>query len=147
MDGGGASLRGIRLNNNNKKNQTNIITTKNFFFFMLQGFILIILFPNIRDVSKRENWYLASFCCCSWDGSNPQVNKNPMTCLPSHTFIYSNYDVSPKYRWSHTYVTLNNSLGNTIIPSQRLVTMSASLRTQTVLHSYSSSPKHNESVS
>ena len=32
-------------------------------------------------------------------------------------------------------ITLNNSLGNTIIfPSQRLVTMSASLRTQTGLH-------------
>ena len=30
--------------------------------------------------------------------------------------------------------TLNNSLGNTIFPSQRLVTMSASLRTQTGLH-------------
>ena len=31
-------------------------------------------------------------------------------------------------------ITLNNSLGNTIFPSQRLVTMSVSLRTQTVLH-------------
>ena len=31
-------------------------------------------------------------------------------------------------------LTLNNSLGNTIIPSQRLVTMSVSLRTQTVSH-------------
>ena len=33
----------------------------------------------------------------------------------------------------HTFITLNNSLSNLIIPSQRLVTMSASLRTQTVL--------------
>ena len=31
--------------------------------------------------------------------------------------------------------TLNNSLGNAIFPSQRLVTTSASLRTQTGLHS------------
>ena len=31
------------------------------------------------------------------------------------------------------YVTLNNSWGNTVIPSQRLATMSVSLRTQTVL--------------
>ena len=30
--------------------------------------------------------------------------------------------------------TLNNSLGNAIFPSQRLVTTSASLRTQTGLH-------------
>ena len=30
--------------------------------------------------------------------------------------------------------TLNNSLGNAIFPSQRLVTMSASLHTQTGLH-------------
>ena len=30
--------------------------------------------------------------------------------------------------------TLNNSLGNAILPSQRLVTTSASLRTQTGLH-------------
>ena len=37
-------------------------------------------------------------------------------------------------RFPHTCVTWNNSLGNAIIPSQRLVTMSASLRTQTVLH-------------
>ena len=34
----------------------------------------------------------------------------------------------------NTGVTLNNSLRNTIIPSQRLVTTSASLRTQTGLH-------------
>ena len=33
----------------------------------------------------------------------------------------------------NTDVTLNNSLGNTVIPSQRLVTMSANLRTQTGL--------------
>ena len=36
-------------------------------------------------------------------------------------------------RFPHTYVILNNSFSNIIIPSQRLVTMSASLRTQTVL--------------
>ena len=37
-------------------------------------------------------------------------------------------------RFPHTHITLNNSLGNTIFPSQRLVTTSASLRTQTGLH-------------
>ena len=36
-------------------------------------------------------------------------------------------------RFPHTFITLNNSLSNLIIPSQRLVTMSASLCTQTVL--------------
>ena len=36
-------------------------------------------------------------------------------------------------RFPHIHITLNNSLGNTIIPSQRLVTTSASLRTQTGL--------------
>ena len=38
--------------------------------------------------------YLALFFRCSWDRSNPQVNKNPSTGFPSHTFIYSNYDVA-----------------------------------------------------
>ena len=55
-----------------------------------------------------------------------------MTGFPSHTFIYSRYDIVK--RFPHTYVTLNNSLDNTIIPSQRLVTTSVSLRTQTGLH-------------
>ena len=36
-------------------------------------------------------------------------------------------------RFPHKHITVNNSLGNSIIPSQRLVTMSVSLRTQTVL--------------
>ena len=54
------------------------------------------------------------------------------TCLHFHTFIYSKYDVVK--RFPHIFITLNNSLGNAIIPSQRLVTMSASLRTQTVSH-------------
>ena len=43
--------------------------------------------------------------------------------------------------------TLNNSLGNAIFPNQRLLTTSVSLRTQTGLQSYSSSPKHKESAS
>ena len=53
------------------------------------------------------------------------------TFLHFHTLIYSKYDIVK--RFPHTPITLNNSLGNTIIPSQRLVTMSVSLRTQTVL--------------
>ena len=53
------------------------------------------------------------------------------TCLHFHTLIYSNYDIVK--RFPHTYVTLNNSFTNVIIPSQRLVTMSVSLCTQTVL--------------
>ena len=78
--------------------------------------------------------YLALFCHCSWDHSNPQVNKNPMTGFPSHTFIYSKLMLCNKSK--NTGVTLNNSLGKTItiISSQRLVTTSASLRTQTGLH-------------
>ena len=55
-----------------------------------------------------------------------------MTCLPSHTFIYSKYHMVK--RFPHKHIPLNNSLGNSIIPSQRLVTMSVSLRTQTVSH-------------
>ena len=44
--------------------------------------------------------------------------------------------------------TLNNSLGNAIFPSQRLVTMSVSLRTQTGLHCLILQvPKHKESAS
>ena len=54
-----------------------------------------------------------------------------MICLHFLALIYSKYDIVK--RFPHTYVTLNNSLGNTIISSQRLVTMSASLHTQTVL--------------
>ena len=54
------------------------------------------------------------------------------TCLHFHTFIYSKYDIVK--RFLHTYLTLNNSLSDLIISSQRLVTMSASLRTQTVSH-------------
>ena len=76
--------------------------------------------------------YLSFICCCSWCYSNLQVNKNPMTCLPSHTFIYSKYDIVKSF--PHTFLTLNNSLSNLIIPSQRLVTMSVSLHTQTVSH-------------
>ena len=53
------------------------------------------------------------------------------TCLHFHALIYSKYDVVK--RFSHTFITLNNSLSNLIISSQRLVTMSVSLRTQTVL--------------
>ena len=55
-----------------------------------------------------------------------------MTCLHFHTLIYSKYDIVKKF--PHTHITLNNSLDNTIISSQRLVTMSVSLCTQTVLH-------------
>ena len=55
-----------------------------------------------------------------------------MTCLHFHTLIYPKYDIVK--RFPHTFITLNNSLSNLIIPSQRLVTMSASLHTQTVLH-------------
>ena len=56
--------------------------------------------------------------------------SKPMTCLHFHALIYSKYDIAK--RFPHTFVTLNNSLSNLLIPSQRLVTMSASLRTQTV---------------
>ena len=54
------------------------------------------------------------------------------TCLHFHTFIYSKYDVVK--RFPITSITLNYSLSNLILSSQRLVTMSVSLRTQTVLH-------------
>ena len=54
-----------------------------------------------------------------------------MTCLHFHTLIYSKYDIVQ--RFPHTYVTLINSLSNLLILTKRPVTMSASLRTQTVL--------------
>ena len=87
---------------------------------------------HIRYICNESEKYLALFCCCSWDHSNPQVNKNPTTGFPSHTFIYSRLMLCNKSK--NTGVTLNNSLGKTIISSQRLVTMSASLCTQTGLH-------------
>ena len=51
------------------------------------------------------------------------------TCLHSYTSIYSKYDIIKKF--PNTSITLNNSLSNLLIPSQRLVTR---LCTQTVLH-------------
>ena len=53
------------------------------------------------------------------------------TCLYFHSLIFSKYDIVK--RSSHISITLINSLSNLIISSQRLVTMSASLHTQTVL--------------
>ena len=84
------------------------------------------------SVTKIRLTVLICRVCCSWCHSNLQVNKSPMTCLPSHTFIYSKYDMVK--RFPHTFITLNNSLSNLMIPSQRLVTMSVSLCTQTVSH-------------
>ena len=63
------------------------------------------------------------FIWCSWMST---------TCLHSHISIYSNLILFNNSQ--NIYVTLNNSFSNIIIPSQRLVTMSASLHTQTVLH-------------
>ena len=57
-------------------------------------------------------------------------NQSPQ-CVNTHASIYSNLILFN--RFPHTYFTLNNSFSNIIIPSQRLVTMSASLRTQTLL--------------
>ena len=57
-------------------------------------------------------------------------NQSPQ-CVNTYASIYSKLMLFN--RFPHTYVTLNNSLSNLLIPSQRLVTMSASLCTQTVL--------------
>ena len=54
-----------------------------------------------------------------------------MTCLHFHSFIYSRYLVSKMFPYKS--ITLNHSLSDLIISSQRLVTMSVSLRTQTIL--------------
>ena len=93
---------------------------------------LLIWNFQMRHKCNGSEKYLALFCHCSWDRSNPQVNKNPTTGFPSHTFIYSRLMLCNKSK--NTGVTLNNSLDNTIIPSQRLVTTSASLHTQTGSH-------------
>ena len=55
--------------------------------------------------------------------------------LPSHTFIYSNLMLcnKSKIQVSHKSITLNHSLSNLIISSQRLITISVSLHTRTVL--------------
>ena len=74
--------------------------------------------------------YLSVVCCCSWGHSNLQVNKNPMTCLPSHTFIYSILMLCNKSKY---ICHIEYSFSNIIIPSQRLVTIPGSLCTQTVL--------------
>ena len=91
---------------------------------------------NPFNVTTWKRLYLSVACCCgvlflSSFMVGVDLSKS-MTCLHFHALIYSKYDIVK--RFPHTYVTLNNSLGNTIIPSQRLVTMSASLCTQTVLH-------------
>ena len=75
-------------------------------------------------LSLAVNWILSSFTVVvDWSKS--------MTCLHFHTLIYSRLMLCNKSKY--IYVTLNNSFSNIIIPSQRLVTMSASLRTQAVL--------------
>ena len=52
------------------------------------------------------------------------------------------------YASQNTYITLNNSFANIIIPSQKLVTMSASFtHSNWITLSYYSSPKHKESAS
>ena len=87
------------------------------------------------NVTTWKWLYLSVICCCrvlflSSFTVGVDLSKST-TCLHFHALIYSKYDIVK--RFPHTYVTLNNSLGNTIIPSQRLVTTSASLRTQTGL--------------
>ena len=80
---------------------------------------------NLSDSSSEGFGSFSSFMVVV------DVSKST-TCLHFLALIYSKYDIVE--RFPHTYVTLNNSFSNIIIPSQRLVTMSASLRTQTVLH-------------
>ena len=87
------------------------------------------------NVTTWKQLDLSVICCCrvlflSSFMVGVDLSKS-MTCLHFHALIYSKYDIVK--RFPHTYVTLNNSLSNTIIPSQRLVTTSASLRTQTGL--------------
>ena len=70
-----------------------------FRFFFLEGHHLSK--SHIGRQCNSSEKYLALFCCCSWDRSNPQVNKNPMTGFLSHTFIYSSLMLcnrSKKYR-------------------------------------------------
>ena len=110
----------IKLIHSLKSNETN------------QFFCVITIWSEFNVTRWNDILICCLFiCCCSWGRSNFQVNKNPMTCLLSHTFIYSKYDIVK--RFPHTFITLNHSLSNLIISSQRLVTMSVSLHTQTVL--------------
>ena len=55
--------------------------------------ILSLLFPMMITIHQR-NQNVSNNDDTFRDRSNPQVNKNPMTGFPSHTFIYSNYDVA-----------------------------------------------------
>ena len=87
------------------------------------------------NVTTWKQLYLSVVCCCRvlfLPSFTVGVDlSKSTTCLHFHALIYSKYDIVK--RFPHTYATLNNSLGNTIIPNQRLVTMSVSLCTQTGL--------------
>ena len=87
------------------------------------------------SVTTWKRLYLSVVCCCRvlfLSSFMVVVDlSNSMTCLHFNALICSKYDIVK--RFPHTYVTLNNSLSNLIISSQRLVTTSASLCTQTGL--------------
>ena len=80
--------------------------------------------------NQMRNLILLSFIWCSrvlFLSSFTVVVElsKSMTCLHFHSFIYSKLILCNKSK--NTGVTLNNSLGKTIISSQRLGTTSASL--------------------
>ena len=87
------------------------------------------IFLNIVTTWK---WlYLSVVCCCSWDRIILRLIRIQWLVYPLTLSFIPNMILLK--RFPHTCITLNNSLGNTITPSQRLVTTSVSLRTQTGL--------------
>ena len=95
---------------------------------------------NDGNVTKWETWYyLASFgvefCSFLLLLYRPPVtvainNSQPLV----YTFIPHLFEILVSKMFPCKDITLNSSFFNITIPSQRLVTTSASLRTQTGLH-------------
>ena len=90
--------------------------------------------------------YLSFVCCCSCCQSNLKVNKNPTTCLYSHTSIYSKYMILLKGFPVHISLRITPSVTHQFRFKTRN-NVSKFMHSNCIMLSYYSSPKHKESVS
>ena len=112
---------------------SNLVQRLSFRFFSKGCHLSKIRFG--ANVTIWKQLYLSVVLCCrvlflSSFTVVVELSKST-TCLHFHSFIYSKYDVIK--RFTITSITLNYSLSDLIISSQRLITISVSLCTQTVL--------------